>query len=268
MRIVNKISGFTIVELMIAIAIGSIMSAIFYNILLGSFTDTAATNKEVKATTEIKRALSIIDADTTLTTAFLTAVPAQYSDAYGPHRLGSSGAQAWSYSGDSANSRVLILENLSTTQNSGGSNRQPVYINSSSFNCTTSKTRQPKLTHMAIYFVYQQTLYRRLLIDTSQTLCPGHTQYQLRTCPPDIAQGSLHASCQARDEVIASNVSKFRVAYYQASSNPGGVLISGQYTNPSPTLLQSATIIEVTIEEDFAGLTDPVSITQSFTRIN
>ena len=263
----DKISGFTLVELMTAIVVSTITLSIFYVALFDTFKDTATTNKIVQATTDIKRAFSILSVDTVLTANFRKNVPTQYPDSYGPHRMGTSGSEAWLYNGDSADSRVLILENFSTTQNAGGSNRRPVYINSSSYNCTTNLTRQPKLTYIAIFFVYQQTLYKRTLTDNSQTLCPGQTQYQQRTCPPDLS-GSWPAGCLARDEILATNVSKFQVAYYQSDSTLGGRLVPAQYISNNPNLLNSANIIQVTLEEDFAGLEAPVSITQNFARIN
>lgn len=263
----RETNGFTIVELVTTIVISGIMLSIFYTAIFSTFKDSAIANKEIRATTDIKRAFSVLSEDTVLTSQFRISVPAVYQDVYGPHRLGTSGAQAWSYVGDSANSRVLILENYATTQNSGGSNRRPVYINSASFNCTTTITSQPKLTYIAIFFVYQQTLYKRTLIDTSKSLCSGLAQYQLRTCPPDL-YSSWNALCQARDEILATNVSKFQVSYYQSGTVLGGTLTAGQYTSSDPNVLQSANIAEVTIEENFAGLEAPINIKQNFTRIN
>lgn len=224
--------------------------------------------KKIDATTDVKRALSSINEDTVLATDFLTQVPSEYQDAYGSHRLGTSGGEAWSYEGDSSNSRVLIVRNLATSQNSGGSARRPIYIDSASYNCTTTLASQPKLTYISIYFVYQDKLYKRILTDKTQTLCPSQAPYQLHTCPPDISPGSWDSSCEANDEILATNVSKFQVSYYQSGSVPGGTLVAGQYSSSDPNILQAANIVDVTIEEDFAGLTDPISITQSFARIN
>ena len=268
MDAMRKTSAFTLVELLIAMTVGAIALAIFYNVLMSAFNSSSATNKQVRATTDIKRALNFMDNDTVLTTDFLTAVPSQYDDAYGPHRLGTDGSEAWSYKGSSADNRVLLLQNLATTQNGGGSDRRPIYINSPSFNCSDTMSRQPKLMYAAIYFVYQETLYRRLLTDKSQTLCPGQTPYQQQTCPPDINHATWDSSCQANDIVLATNVTKFEVSYYQSGDTLGGTLVDGQYTSSDPDVLTIANVVQVTIAEDFTGLAEPVEITQTFARIN
>lgn len=263
----RRMSGFTVVEVAVTIAAGSVMLLVFYNSLLTTYFSATSVDRQIRATMDIKNALSIIDDDTVLATDFLTAVPAGYTDPYGPHRIGTSGGEAWSYSGDSVNSRVLILKTLSTTQNGGGSARRPIYINTPAYNCTTTMASQPKLSYIAIYFVYQSTLYKRLLTDKTQTLCPGQTQYQLQTCPSDL-KSSWAPACETNDEVLATNVTKFNISYYQSGSVPGGTLVSGQYVSVDPNVLQPANIATVTLEEDTAALPNPISITQSFSRIN
>lgn len=263
----NKKSGFTLVELMVTMSAGSILLLVFYNSLMSSYIGATTADKRIHSTTDIKTALSVMDDDTVLATDFLTAVPAEYTDTYGPHRLGTTGGEAWSYKGDSVNSRVLILRSLSTTQNSGGSSRHPVYINTPSYNCSDKMASQPKLSYVTIYFVYQTKLYKRILTDKSQTLCPGQTQYQLQACPPDL-RSSWGPSCEANDAILATNVSKFNISYYQSGTVPDGTLVPGQYTSSDPNVLQLANVVTVTIEENFAGLSSPISITQSFARIN
>lgn len=263
-----KSAGFTVVELLVTITAGSILIWVFYNSLLSAYLSVTSFDKQTRAVTDIKRALLDISDDTVLATDYLTAVPSDYYDPYGPHRLGTSSSEAWSYAGDSADSRVLIIKSISTTQNGGGSARRPVYINTAAYNCTTTMASQPKLSYISIYFVYQTKLYKRLLTDKSKSLCPGQNQYQLQTCPPDINRLSWPADCEAKDEILASNVSKFSISYYQSSAVPGGTLVTGQYTSTDSTVLQLANVATITIEENIAGLSSPVSITQSFARIN
>src|SRR5690606_29463721 len=124
-------------------------------------------------------------------------------------------------------SRVLITRSFSTSTNALDNARQPVFTNTPEFDCATQMYYQPQLTFLSVYFVKNETLYRRVLTDTTTALCHVNAQQQRQSCPPYITSGR-HASCQANDEVLLKGVTNFTVAYYQTSQ-------AGSSTQIDPT---------------------------------
>lgn len=264
----HKPFGVSLVEVVVVITIVGVVLPIFLTLLVNAYKDTFSTDDKIKANTEITQALWYIDDTVRNSKDFLTAVPSAYSDPYGPHDAGTSGAEAWSYKGDSATSRVLIIENYSTTTNSLNTGRQPVFINTGEFNCTTEMYYQPQLTYISIFFVKDSTLYRRILTDTNTSLCSGNTQAQKQTCQPSIPVVSRHASCLANDEVLANNVSNFAVEYYQISVDGTSSAIDPTYASTDPEILEAADYANVTITASARENGVQTTLTQRMTKVN
>jgi hypothetical protein len=262
----SKEQGLTIVEMILVIVLLGILFPIFAYLLINMYHDSFYLNDKVKASSETIQALSYIEEGTRSANAFQAVVPAPYSDFYGPHDLGTAGAQAWSYKGDSATSRVLIMQNYSTTTGTLNDGRRPVFINGPDFDCATQVYYQPQLTYITIYFLKNQTLYRRILTDKTTALCPGYTQQQKQTCPPYISPAN--SSCEANDEAIVQNVSNFSVTYHQISSAGTSTQIDPSYTSTNPAILASADYANVTITTSLRGGAVTNTMTQRMTKVN
>ena len=260
--------GFTIVELSLVIVLLGILFPIFSSFLVSMYRDAYYLNEQVKSSSEITQALFYMEENVRSANAFQTGIQGAYSDFYGPHDLGTAGAQAWSYKGDSATSRVLVTQNYSTTTNTSNSGRQPVFTNSSTFNCTTQIYYQKQLTYLTIYFVKDGTLYRRLLTDKVTALCPSNIQQQKQTCPPYISDATRNSSCEAYDEVLANNVTNFTVEYFQVSVDGTGTQIDASYTSNNATVLSVADYINVTIAISSRGGSVTNTMTQRMTKVN
>ena len=258
--------GFTIVEVMIVLVVVGLIFPLF-TFILNMYHDAYYLDEKVKMSTEASQALWYMEDNVRIAGSFLTSVPSAYTDPYGPHNLGTAGAEAWSYKGDSAASRVLITKNYSTTANPLNSGRQPVFKNTAAFNCTTQMLYQPQLTYVAIYFVKDKTLYYRLVTDKVSALCPGNVQQQKHSCPPYITSGR-HASCQANDEILATNVSNFTVAYYQIIQDGVNVQLDATYTSSDPDILVTADYAEVTLTESTRDGAVTTTLKQRMTKVN
>jgi len=260
--------GFTMVEVVIVLVIVGLLFPLFA-FILGMYHDAYYLDDKVKMSAEASQALWYIEDSVRMASTFLTAVPSQYSDPYGPHNLGTSGAEAWSYKGDSVASRVLITKNYATTVNALNTGRQPVFENTASFNCTTQMTYQPQLPYVSIYFVRNNTLYFRLAPDKTTALCAGNTQQQKLTCPPYITSGR-NAACETNDEVLATNVSNFTVAYYQIVNDGTGTVVQldPTYSSTDPTVLASADYAIVTLTETSRQGAVTVKLQQRMTKVN
>ncbi len=266
-RMLRTNTGFSLIELMVVVVIVGVILPIFAVILTSTYREAYLSDYRLGTISQARNALWFMDDDVKLATAFLTTTPSGFTDAYGARNLGSSGAQAWSYKGNSVTSRVLITRNFATSENSGSLGRTPVYTDGGTFNCTTEVTYQTELAYVTIYFVKDSTLYRRILTDNTTPLCPGNVQSQLQSCPPYITSGR-DSSCKANDEVLATNVSKFDIAYFQISDLLTDVPIDADYTSTNPAILETADYVTITIAIASNNNTYTTTMTQRITRIN
>lgn len=260
-------SGFTIIELIVVIVILGAVFPLFIALLLNTYSETFRADDKVKMNAQVSQAVWYMEDNVRLASAYLATVPSQFTDVYGPRNAGSSGGEAWSYKGSGATSRVLITQSYATSANALSSSRQPVFINTPSFNCTTQMYYQPQLTFVTIYFVKDGTLYRRVLTDTSTALCAGNTQQQKESCPPYITSGR-DAGCQANDEVLATNVSNFTVKYFQTIQAGSDVPIDPGYSSNDPTILSAADYAEVSITTSVKDGDVVNTVTQRMAKVN
>lgn len=260
--------GLTLVELSIVLVIIGLLIPILFVFLVKTYEDVFYLDDKLKTSSQAKQALWFMEDNVRVSKGFLKSVPSPFTDAYGPRDAGSTGNDVWSYKGNTSASRVLISSGYSTTTNAFDTGRQPVFIDSPEFNCTTDMHYQPQLTYLSIYFLKDNTLYRRVLTDTTSALCPGNVQQQKQSCPPYIAQGSRHSSCQANDEVLLSNVSSFAVQYYQATQDGNSVEIDPTYTSTDPDILASADYVNVTITTSTMNGGTTNTYTQRMTKVN
>lgn len=256
--------GMTLVELIVVMAIMAVMIPVFAVVLIGSYRDSYYSNERVQATNQIMQALQYMEDSVRSAHSYLVAVPSPYTDAYGPHNAGSSGGEAWSYKGDSASSRVLIVQSHATTQPTLGTGRRSVYRADGGYNCTTQKEYKPKLDYLTIFFVRGGNLYKRLLTDVTTPLCAGEIQAELQTCPPEIPTGSLDASCEARDELLTANVSGFNVTYWQDTY----LNQIDAYNSSDPTILDGADYITIDLTTTTHNGQIVQTMTQRMTKVN
>lgn len=232
--------GFTLIEVAIIVPI-IILTAIFLFNLLWSILSTSDVDRaRLNMIHDRQTAMSIIEKDVALTSRYLTGIDAGLTDNYPP----TSNGGAWSYLGDSATSRFLLLRTYSTTENPLSSTRQPVFVGSGT-DCDPANLYFNNVQRYdLIYFVKNNNLYRRHLVNTATATCA--TQYQKTSCPSAADLGAAqHASCGADDELILKNVSNFDIQYYDAktSTTPLDVYAVGA----DPVLVTSAVDVKISI---------------------
>lgn len=258
-------AGFTLVELLLATILSAAVVVVFVSALLTMMRTATAQKVQLELTGNNQLALDIIERDIRLATGFSTTIPAQFTDSYGPSATSSGWGGQWSYKGTGNSSRVLILQQIATTTQPLSDTRSPVYVRSSDtnpygqltiFNCTPYSAATPygslsqnyRLPYYYVYFVRDNTLYRRTLTDTSTTLCNG-PQYQKRSCPRE--DSSRPAGCLAHDEIIARDVSRFTIAYYQHDTQATQPYLNfldlNVYASNSPDIFAEANSIVITL---------------------
>lgn len=234
MRPTFKTSGFTVVELVIAMTIAAIMMTGLIALIINLANVGAGTIEVSKQVNETQTAQSMIRDDLKLTSKFLlTTTIADIK----------RGGGTWDFRGAGNGKRVLILRTLATTKYKTDTSRQPVYKQAGG--CPIGN--QPAYNNI-VYFVDNMTLYRRVLIDppVTNTYCAGQAIQQIRTCTDPSANGAP-SNCKERDVVVAQNVSMFDILYY---ANAGDVSPISTIFDPSSvqTNLDPLTTIKVTLQ--------------------
>lgn len=223
--------GFTVIELLIAIILSGVVVTVFISTLITMVRTATVQKIQLELSQKDQIALNTIERDIRMAKAFdTTPAYSTFIDKYGPTNTDQGWNGTWSYKGTDADHRVLILRESATTTNPLRASRTPVYVNGritsayavqdTTLNCTaydasTAPTGglsyNPTLPYYLIYFVRDNTLYRRTLTDTTTTLCNGQQQYEKQSCPE--VDATPDTTCQAYDELIATNVGSFTVAY-------------------------------------------------------
>lgn len=272
MQRIRKTSGFTIVELAVAVPVIVIVMAVVLGFLITLLTDFSSQRTRQTMNVSGQVALAQIEADTKLASEFLTGIDtATYVDNYGPDNAGGS----WSYEGKlplaSPYNRTLILQTYATTKNPADSTRTPVYLNSTG--CTGDQLYlNDVLRNVVIYFVRNETLYKRTLVDkdAASKSCSSTQPFQVVSCPTDVSPRA--ANCVSDDVELIKNVTNFNVQYYLTpGSSTAQSVYNANPANPlspaNPDALVDSLSADITItQKTSSNVTD--TSTLRITRIN
>lgn len=225
-------AGITLIELLVAMVVISISLVGLIFILTHAMNDARFAAAQTELDTKLSFALKRIEDDVRIASGFNGSVGAAFSDSYEP-------VGGWDYSGNATDDRVLILTMPATVERAGSTGQILSYRDDAAYNCTSELTLNSIHTYRAVFFVENQTLYKRFLTDTATSLCDS--QAQKKTCPvADI--GSWPSECEARDEVIAENVEGFSIDYLRGGETTS---IGSQYSNEN--YIQGAKAVSVTL---------------------
>lgn len=248
-------AGVTLVELALVITIMPLIITSFVLVLDKTLADARHSALQANYDGDSAFAADWLEHDIRLAAQFNTDISSQFSDPYEP-------GGGWDYSGSGSNDRVLILSLPATTVRDGSDSRDIVHEDSGTYNCTTELVYNPILTYRAVYFVDNGTLYKRTLTDTTTATC--NSQVQKQSCPAaDI--GSWPTICEARDEVLVTDVSQFSVNYYPAHDTD---VLPDQYTGSEPLNVAQAAEITLTISEPGASTPVTSKITLKTSKVN
>lgn len=283
----DKASGFSVVELLIAVILVGIVVTVFVAAQINMLSTATIQKTQLELAAENQTALSIIERDIRFANRFETTLPSTFSDPYGPNSIAEGWTGTWSYKGNtpanpSSPLKVIILRQNASTTHPMAISRTPVYIQGfvanpyadiePFFNCTAGPTGaltyNYKLPYIQILFVRDRTLYRRTLTDTSTRICNG-PQYQKQSCPRE--DTTPHASCRAKDEVLAHNVTGFNAAYYRQLDTPAPTFEDADaYNSTDPTVLDEidSVVVTLTMEKTVQGKSRSVTESLRASRIN
>ena len=205
--------GFTAVELVVALAITSIVVLGMMPLLIGFFTSYSGQTQELKHVTQTQQALLTITNDLQRAADFLR-VPDTLDDKHP--------APAWP--------GWYFQGRPGTDQDPS---RQLVY-NGNSADCATYAGTPVYYT--VIYYTLNGSLYRRSVLNPNEPPCAGQRIYQKTSCL---------GGCAEKDILILRDVSQFRVDYFTnpTAQDPDHSLYHASGHNTDPIRATDARVI-------------------------
>lgn len=229
--------GFTLIEMLIIAPVVIIVISGFVALMITLVGDVLVSRDQNTLTYDAQDALDHIEQDTRLSTQFLTTTGTLSSPQGSDNNF--TGTAAFSNS-----SNTLILSTLATDANPVGASRNLVYYANQSNPCGTLQTYNKVFQTQVVYFIYNNSLWRRSLVPdynfnttpNSQTLCQSSTVgvWQQNSCSP----GYSATRCKTNDSEVMKNISTLTVKYF---SDPGST------TDIGASNAANATTIEATI---------------------
>lgn len=110
----------------------------------------------------------------------------------------------------------LVLETLVTNENPLDPDKSIVYYNNQPNPCGATESVNTPMTMRVIYFLNGSDLFRRIVIDPPTGMYPCKSPWQVDTCTNGY---NYWTGCNAKDELMASNVDSFDVDYYMDPSD-------------------------------------------------
>lgn len=220
----SRQAGFTLVEIVVVTPILMLIVASLIVLFTSMLNSTNVANSRLNTIVNARMAANVIQGDVALTTEFLPTIDSAsgMKDPYGPNNAGAT----WSYrslDGTKPNRafgfidrpNVLITRTYATTTSTMNPNRSLVFFSGNG--CTSSTiASNPALTINNIYFVRNNTLYRRTLLPSPRPTNLCATPFQKQTCPTDVPY-PRNSICAGDDTILATNINYFEVQYAEST---------------------------------------------------
>jgi competence protein ComGC len=239
----NKLDAFTIVEILIVAPIVILVIGVFIGAIVNMTGDVLSSRGANVMASNIQDTLSRIKQDVNLSGSFLATNNITVTSPQGYNNDTTAFHNA-----DSTNGTMLILNAYATTNNPLSSIQNIIYANSPNLCSSAQVSLNPPLTMNIIYFVKNNTLWRRVIMPSNYTTAGCSLPWQQPSC----AIGQIGTMCKAQDIDLVDGVSSsgFNVSYYP---NPSSITANGaasDYSQPDAsrqTALNSNNTVGVTI---------------------
>ncbi len=208
--------GFTIVELLIIAPIVLLVIGAFISVIVNMTGEVLMARGANSMAYSIQDSLNRIEADIKLSTTFLStnnvtlASPQGYNDdTTAFHNVSAS-------TGD-----TLILNTLATTGNPLALTSGVIYLSGQPNACNNNPSQNKPLTLNIVYFVKNNTLWRRVLAPSNYLTAGCSTPWQKPSCNPAIISvPTPQTMCQAQDERLMDNINPgdFDLQYFNSAN--------------------------------------------------
>lgn len=239
--------GITLIELLVIAPIALLIVAgiVYTSIQLSNSSQADVT--VINARTEINRALTMMERDITLSRKPLAEVKVPV---VATERAGLLGSGV----GSGNNRFIMILQGVATTTNTDDLAQVAEVARYAPVSGTDCSTTDP-LDMNVIYFIFNNTLYRRLILPQSVQRCTqtAYKPWQVSTCaPPANTPG-----CEGHDQALL-NAATMNITYKKlvntATNNYQTILAAtdGSTVAAREAALSEATMIDITLTSTIA----------------
>ena len=273
--LINVQKGFTLVELLIVMAVAGILMALVFGPMDAIWRSQTTEMATVVQQTDIKAALGRVSKDVVLAVSFLKI---DTTDKVGPDptnpgaTLASPETKKWDTSpytflGNNMDKNILMYQKHATTVSDEGDNiddpqRKVLWADSS---CTSF------MRNTFVYYVKDSVLWRRSIPyydaarpnEKPKSLCAYVGASNLengtkQTCPQGYNNTKI---CEGRDAKVLENVQGFKVSYYRENNAADG---TPQEINSSDDISKAKYIrVQITVKKVKLEATDSVIVTRT-----
>lgn len=243
--------GFTIVEMLIVAPIVLLTIGAFITVVVNMTGDVLASRSSGVLIYSIQDALDRIESDVKLSTTFLAQSNVTLNSPQGFNNDTTAFNNV-----DSTNGDMLILNTLATSTNPISTTSSLIYLVNQPNGCTSTQVSQNKpLTMNVIYFVKNNTLWRRSVMPSDYTTAGCSVPWQQPSCNPAYMTanpGAPIAFCKTQDIDLLDNISPsdFSIQYFTTAAGTTANTVASDTTQSVATRnssLQSSTTIEASI---------------------
>ena len=235
-------NGFTIVEVIVAITVMTVLSGLLFKPLSDLLTSNIVSSTQVTQDSDTRSSLRQIAGDLTYSTGFVDSIATPPTPT-GPD----NGTANWTYAAPTSNStnnvdantQILMARLYATDQASDSESRMPV---GAAGYCDL--TQQVFVQNTYIYFVKSGTLYRRTMTNNPNSGTPCSSMAQKQSC-----NNLSNPVCESSDAVLLKNVTSFLVEYRNGTATAASASV--------------ATSAKITVRTAPPSTTSPVSPTQA-----
>jgi type II secretory pathway pseudopilin PulG len=242
---INKQRGFTLIEIAIIAPVMILVALSIIAILITLVSSTVRPNARSLIMQQEEKAFETIESDinnsyvyisSTSSSGFLSTLPANFTD-----------NAASDYSSPPSGTTVVRIQTFNQIIDSTDSSRTkilPAFKSSSACSNTTDLSSNNIAPIVVVYYVKNNVLYRRTLVDNTNP----------STCGTKLAKQSCLSSCAAEDVALVrvDSLKAFSIVYYTGITN--------DVVTVDPTLARSAKVT-ITAASDAGG--DSVEYTSS-----
>lgn len=239
----SKQRGFTLVEVAIVTPVMILTALGIVAILITLVSSTVRPNARSILMQQEEKALDSMESDINNSSGILASLPANFSDA-------ASGDYSTPPSGTTV-LRIQTYDQIKNPNDNSGTKVIPAFKDSAACSNVTSLAASNIVPIVVVYYVKDNTLYRRTLTDTT---IPA-------TCGIKLAKQSCLSGCTSTDLalVTAENLSNFSIIYYTGVTN--------NTVTSDPTLAKSAKVF-ITASLEAGGETVEYSSSLRSARLN
>ena len=238
-------SGFTLIEVMVLAPVVLIAIAIFVGIIVNLTGEILVTRGTNTIAFNTQDALDMIEQDVRVSAGFLATnsiTPLVSPQGYG------NNTEAFPNASTSTGSK-LVLRSVGLTDTSNN-NRRPVWLSGQPAACSDPNVRQNSVMLInTIYFVRENTLWRRVIMPSNYTTAGCSTPDQQPSCHPS----QTGAICVTSDVRVLDNVSEFNLSYFSPSSQDTAISDASSTSEDDATrqvALDTANTVRISLEVD------------------